>query len=225
MLNSGLYQPRMGEFFIDEPDSWESVQEVLPNIRVSWNSCPERVYTMTDLINAGDTISVDYTGRLEDGTVFDSSEGKDPLTFTVGTGMLIRGFDAAVIGMQKGDSKTVTIPPEEGYGPRNEDAFLELPKQHIPEEIPLAVGLTLQLQDPDGRPVPATVAEIGDDSVKMDLNHFLAGKTLNFDITIKETGLEPPEPHQCGCGSHSHDCGSDKSGCGSDEKGNCGCGC
>ncbi|SLM32604.1 Peptidyl-prolyl cis-trans isomerase [Desulfamplus magnetovallimortis] len=180
---------------------------------------------MTDVINAGDTISVDYTGKLENGKVFDSSEGKAPLTFTVGSGMLIRGFDSAVIGMKKGESKTVNIPPEEGYGVRNEDAFVELARQHIPEDIPLALGMMLQLQDPEGRPVPATVAEIGEESVKMDLNHFLAGETLTFDITIRETGLEPPQAHGCGCGSHSHDCGPDKHDCGSDSKGSCGCGC
>lgn len=179
---------------------------------------------MTDAINAGDTIAVDYTGKLEDGNVFDSSEGKAPLTFTVGSGMLIKGFDTAVIGMTKGESKTVTIPPEEGYGLRNEEAFVDVAKVHIPEDIPLAVGMQLQLQDPQGRPVMATVAEIGDESVKMDINHFLAGKTLTFDITIKETGLEPVD-NQCGCGSSSQDCGADSQACGSDAKGNCGCGC
>lgn len=179
---------------------------------------------MTVEINAGDTISVDYTGRLEDGKVFDSSEGREPLIFTVGSGMLIKGFEKAAIGMKHGESKTVTIPPEEGYGLRNEEAFVDLARQHIPEDIPLAVGLVLELQDPEGRPVPATVAEIGDKFVKMDINHFLAGKTLTFDLTIRETGLEP-EIHSCGCGSHSHDCGPDKHDCGSESKGSCGCQC
>ncbi|MBF0258652.1 MAG: peptidylprolyl isomerase [Desulfamplus sp.] len=179
---------------------------------------------MTEVINAGDTISVDYTGKLEDGKVFDSSEGRAPLKFTVGSQMLIRGFENAVIGMKKGESKTVTIPPEDGYGLRNEDAFVDLARQHIPDDIPLSVGIVLELQDPEGRPFPATVAEIGDKSVKMDINHFLAGKTLTFDLTIRETGLEP-EAHNCGCGSHSHDCGADSHDCGSDSKGSCGCGC
>lgn len=179
---------------------------------------------MTDAIKAGDTISVDYTGKLEDGNVFDSSEGRAPLKFTVGAGMLIKGFDTAVLGMKPGESKSVTIPPAEGYGERNEEAFVSIARQNIPDNIPLELGLQLQLQDPQGNPIPATVSEITDESVKMDINHFLAGKTLTFDITIKETGLEP-DAHQCGCGSHDHDCGPDNKGCGSDSKGNCGCGC
>ena len=179
---------------------------------------------MTELIKAGDTIAVDYTGKLENGEEFDSSIGKTPLKFTVGAGMLIKGFDEAVIGMGVGESKTVTIPPEKGYGPRNEEAFVEIKKDLIPEEVPLAVGLILELQGPEGQPVPASVAEIGDEIVKMDINHGLAGKTLVFDITVREMGLEP-EPHQCGCGSHSHGCKDGDHGCGSDSKDGCGCGC
>jgi peptidylprolyl isomerase len=168
---------------------------------------------MTDAITSGDTIAVDYTGKLEDGEVFDTSEGKTPLTFTVGAGMLIKGFDQAVMGMKKGESKTVTIPPEEGYGPRNEDALIDIPREQFPDDIPLEKGLTLQLQDPNGRPVPAQVAEISDESVKMDINHILAGKTLVFDITIAETGLEPPAQNcGCGCGTDAQDCGTDCSG-------------
>ncbi|MFO7988353.1 MAG: FKBP-type peptidyl-prolyl cis-trans isomerase [Thermodesulfobacteriota bacterium] len=154
---------------------------------------------MTDTIKAGDTISVDYTGKKQDGTVFDSSEGKEPLKFTVGSGMLIQGFDNAVVGMKPGESKTVEVPPDQGYGHRHEDAFVDIPREQIPEEIPLSEGLVLQLQDPQGRPVPATVTEITDENVKMDINHMLAGETLTFDITIKETGLTP-DTHDCGPG-------------------------
>lgn len=179
---------------------------------------------MTDVINAGDTISVDYTGKLQDGMVFDSSEGKEPLTFTVGSGMLIKGFDTAVIGMKKGEAKTVTIPPEEGYGHRNEEAQFDVPREYFPEEVDLKEGMQIPLQDPQGRPLPATVLEIREEAVKVDINHVLAGKTLVFDITVKETGLEPVA-HQCGCGSHSHGCGDENHDCGSDSKGNCGCGC
>ena len=174
---------------------------------------------MTEAVKSGDTIAVDYTGKLENGEVFDTSEGKTPLTFTVGTGMLIKGFDEAVIDMKKGDSKTVTIPPEMGYGPRNEEALVDVPRMHFPDEIPLEVGLELQLQDPNGRPVPAKVAEITDEVVKMDVNHFLAGKTLVFDITIAETGLTPPAAHDCGCG-----CGTDAEDCGTDCGSGSGCG-
>jgi peptidylprolyl isomerase len=163
---------------------------------------------MTDTIKAGDTISVDYTGKKQDGTVFDTSEGKNPLKFTVGAGMLIQGFDNAVVGMKPGESKTVDVPPEEGYGPRHDDAFVTIPRAQIPEEIPLTEGIVLQLQDPQGRPVPATVTEITDEHVKMDINHMLAGETLTFDITVRETGLEPDAP-SCGSGG----CGSGAGGC------------
>ncbi len=165
---------------------------------------------MTKAIKSGDTISVDYTGKLQNGKVFDTSEGQSPLKFTVGSGMLIKGFDQAVIGMKKGDTKTVVIEPEEGYGLRDEELYVDIPKMHFPEDIPLVEGLQLELQDPDGRPVPASIAEIREDIVRMDINHFLSGKTLEFDITIMETGLEP-DAHGCGSGCDC-DSGSD-SGC------------
>jgi peptidylprolyl isomerase len=171
---------------------------------------------MTETIQSGDTIAVDYTGKLENGEVFDSSEGREPLTFTVGAGMLIKGFDQAVLGMEKGESKTVTIAPEDGYGARSEEAFVDIPRKHIPEDIPLEKGLELQLQDPNGQPVPARVAEITEESVSMDVNHFLAGETLVFDITIADTGLTPPV-QDCGCG-----CGTDVQDCGSNCSGSCG---
>lgn len=172
---------------------------------------------MTEPVKAGDTISVHYTGKLQSGKVFDSSEGREPLKFTVGSGMLIKGFDNAVIGMNTGESKTVTIEPAQGYGERNEEMHVDIPRKAIPDDLPLDVGVQLQLQDPSGRPIPATVADIGDENVRMDLNHFLAGKTLEFDIEIVETGLEP-DPHACGqggCGCDSeHDHGCDDGGCG-----------
>ena len=167
---------------------------------------------MTEAIKSGDTIAVDYTGKLENGDVFDSSEGKQPLTFTVGAGMLIKGFDQAVVGMKKGESKTVSIPPEMGYGPRDESAMVDIPRAQFPQEMALKEGLNLRLQDPSGNPVPATVAKVSETSVTMDLNHFLAGQTLVFDITIAQTGLEPP-PSSCGTnggGCSSGCCGSCK---------------
>lgn len=162
---------------------------------------------MSKQVKAGDTISVHYSGKLQTGKVFDSSEGKSPLKFTVGEGMLIKGFDQAVIGMKPGDKKTVVIEPEEGYGPRNEEHYVDVPKMHFPEDIPLVEGMQVDLQDPEGRPVAATIAEIGEETIKMDINHFLAGKTLEFDIEIVETGLEP-DSHQCGSG-----CNCESGGC------------
>jgi len=170
---------------------------------------------MTNVIKSGDTIQVNYTGKFENGEIFDSSEGREPLKFTTGTGQLIKGFDQAVINMSVGDKKTVTIPPKEGYGERREDNVIELSKDTIPEGIELAVGMQLHLSDPNGNPVPAVVAEIGKEMIKMDINHPLAGKTIIFDIEVVATGLEP-DVHECACGGH--DSGK---GCGS--HGGCGC--
>ena len=154
---------------------------------------------MTNAIQSGDTISVDYTGKFQNGKIFDTSEGQAPLKFTVGAGMLIKGFDRAVIGMKQGETKTVVIEPEDGYGIRDEELYVDVPKMHFPNDIPLMEGLQLELRDPEGRPVPASVAEIREDVVRMDINHFLAGKTLEFDITVIETGLAP-DSHACGSG-------------------------
>ncbi len=166
---------------------------------------------MSEAIKAGDTIAVNYTGRFEDDTVFDSSEGKQPLRFTVGSGQLIKGFDKAVVGMKKGEKKTITLTPEEAYGPRQEGMIIDIPRAQIPADMKLEVGMRLHLRDPNGNPVPAVVAEITDEVVKMDANHPMAGKTLIFDIEIAETGLKPASEscgdsgggHVCtGCGKH-----------------------
>ncbi len=176
---------------------------------------------MTEAIKSGDTIRVEYTGRFDDGEVFDTSEGREPLKFTVGSGMLIKGFDTAVTGMKVGEEQTVTIQPEDGYGVRNDEAVVDIPKASIPEDIPLTLGLQLTLSDPNGRPMPATVMEITDDNVKMDINHMLAGKVLEFDIKVVETGLEPDPQQGCGCGCDSSGC--DSSGCDTSEGGCEGC--
>ncbi len=180
---------------------------------------------MTDTVKSGDTIKVNYTGRFEDGETFDSSEGREPLKFTVGTGQLIKGFDDAVVDMKVGDKKTVTIAPADGYGERNDDLVIDLPLSTVPEEMKLSVGMQLHLTDPNGNPVPAVVAEIGEETVKMDVNHMLAGKTLVFDIELVETGLTPDPPSACGGGSCGSSCGSSdpQSGCGCATGGGCEC--
>ena len=166
---------------------------------------------MAEVIKAGDTISVNYSGSFEDGTVFDSSEGKQPLKFTVGSGQLIKGFDDAVLGMKEGEKKTVTLPPEDAYGVRQEGMIIDIPKEQIPENMKLEIGMRLHLRDPQGHPVPAMVAEVTEDTVKMDANHPMAGKTLIFEIEIAETGLQSDAEacddsgggHVCtGCGKH-----------------------
>ncbi len=139
---------------------------------------------MSRTIKEGDTISVHYTGRLENGEIFDSSQGRSPLNFTVGSGQLIKGFDHAVMGMAVGEKKTVTLLPADAYGERKEDLFVDLRKKYIPEGMDLAVGMVVELSDGGQNMIPAFVQEIHDEFVRMDLNHYLAGKVLVFDIEI-----------------------------------------
>ncbi|MBU0681399.1 MAG: peptidylprolyl isomerase [Proteobacteria bacterium] len=138
------------------------------------------------IIEAGNLVSVHYTGTFEDGEVFDSSQGRDPLSFQVGAGQMIQGFDQAVLGMKQGENKKITLAPEEAYGPRDEELLIDIPAEQFPEEMKLEKGMMLQLTNQAGQPVPATVAEISEESVKMDVNHPMAGKTLVFDIEIVE---------------------------------------
>ena len=139
---------------------------------------------MTQSIKSGDTISVEYTGKLDNGEVFDTSEGREPLTFEVGAGQLIKGFDEAVVDMSVGDSKTVTVTPEEAYGERREDLFISMPLGNVPPDMTLEVGMMVQLTDKSGNPVPAIVTDIGAENVTLDINHPLAGKDLTFDIKV-----------------------------------------
>jgi len=134
----------------------------------------------------GDKVRVHYTGKLLDGEQFDSSKGREPLEFTVGAGQMIKGFDDAIPGMSVGDKKTINIAPENAYGENNKDAIIEFPKENIPPDMKLEVGMQLQLRDQDGRPIPVTVAEIKDDILVLDANHMLAGKELIFDIELVE---------------------------------------
>lgn len=161
------------------------------------------------LVQKGDTISVHYTGRISGGDVFDSSEGREPLKFTVGAGQMIPGFDAAVVGMAKDEQKTVTIDPDQAYGQRSDECKFEFPKSNVPEGMEVKEGMQVYLQDKSGNPVPATVVAIGEETLSMDCNHPLAGKTLEFDITIAETGLEPEKKDSCSpsCGSCCGSCG------------------
>jgi len=133
---------------------------------------------------AGDTVHFHYTGTLKDGSVFDSSEGREPLSFTLGSGQIIPGLDAALDGMTVGEAKTVTIPPEQAYGPRDPQARQAVPRDQIPADIPLEPGTMLQMQTPDGQAIPVTVAEADDQQVVLDANHPLAGQELTFAVEI-----------------------------------------
>ncbi|GAB4351874.1 MAG: peptidylprolyl isomerase [Gammaproteobacteria bacterium] len=134
---------------------------------------------------SGDTVRVHYTGRLDDGTVFDSSQGRDPLEFTLGSGQVIPGFDEAVTGMEVGESSTITIDPENAYGPRHEEMVQKVARSDIPAEIDLTVGMQLQASGPGGEMV-VTVVELSDETVTLDANHPLAGKALTFDLELVE---------------------------------------
>ncbi len=135
---------------------------------------------------AGDSVKVHYTGKLKDGTIFDSSEGREPLAFEVGAGQMIKGFDAAVDGMEVGDSKTAEIPAAEAYGEARQDLMFDVPKTNLPEDLKPEVGQQLAMTQPDGQQVPVTVAKVEEDKVIIDANHQLAGKDLIFDIKLVE---------------------------------------
>lgn len=137
-------------------------------------------------VKAGDVVRVHYTGKLTTGEQFDSSAGREPLEFTVGGGQMIKGFDAAMPGMAVGDKKTINIAPEDGYGPRVEEAIIEFPAANVPPEMKLEPGMQLQLTNQNGQPVPVVVLEVKPDVIVMDANHFLAGQELVFDIELVE---------------------------------------
>lgn len=134
----------------------------------------------------GDNVKVHYTGKFDDGTVFDSSEGRDPLEFKVGEGRVIPGFENAVKGMNVGESKTVTIPATDAYGPHRDELMMVVDKSQFPPEISPKVGDQLQMQHPSGQTMVVTVAEVGDSNVTLDANHPLAGEDLTFDIELAE---------------------------------------
>ena len=134
----------------------------------------------------GNTVKVHYTGTLGDGTEFDSSEGGEPLQFTLGTNQMIPGFERAVYGMRVGESKTITIPMEEAYGPRNEDLIIDIQRSNLPEGNTPQVGQWLDLTDSAGRRTRAEIIEVGTTTVTVDANHSLAGEDLTFKIKVVE---------------------------------------
>ena len=133
---------------------------------------------------AGDTVRITYKGTLTNGEMFDSSEGRDPLEFVVGSGQIIKGLDVAIPGMAVGDTKDVSVPCDQAYGARNPDARQSVRRDQLPAEIPCEVGTQLQMQTPQGQVVPVTVAEVTETEVTLDANHPLAGQDLNFAIEI-----------------------------------------
>jgi peptidylprolyl isomerase len=132
----------------------------------------------------GDTVQVNYTGKLADGTVFDSSIGREPLEFTLGAGQVISGFEKAVFGMKVGEKKTVTIPADEAYGPHLDEQVAEIPREKFPEDLTLEVGQQLGVRRTDGGTSIVTIISVSDNTVMIDANHPLAGKDLTFEIEL-----------------------------------------
>ncbi len=139
-------------------------------------------------VQKGDAVSVHYHGKLTDGTTFDSSAGREPLSFTAGNGQVIKGFDEAVMDMKVGDKKTVNIPVGEAYGHRNDDMVMEYPKSEFPADMNPQVGMELQMGDDAGNVFPVVIVEVGEETVLLDANHPLAGQDLVFEIEIVSIG-------------------------------------
>ena len=135
---------------------------------------------------SGDTVKIHYTGTLDDGSQFDSSAGRDPLEFEVGSGQVIPGFDKAVEGMAVGDSKSVRIEPDEAYGQRHEQLVQEVDRSLLPDDLDPAEGMTLQSSSPDGQVMQFMVTAVADETITVDANHPLAGEALSFDIELVE---------------------------------------
>lgn len=135
-------------------------------------------------VKNSDTVRVHYHGKLTDGTTFDSSEGRDPLEFKVGAGMVIRGFDEALIDMQPGEKKTVNIPVDQAYGSRKDDMIFEYPLSDFPADMTPSQGMELQMSDNSGNVFPVVIAEVKESTVMIDANHPLAGKDLVFEIEL-----------------------------------------
>ncbi len=132
----------------------------------------------------GDSVKVHFTGRLENGEVFTSSRYSEPLEFTLGSGQVIPGFEKAVTGMEVGEEKTITLPPEEAYGPRQEDLVVDVKKSNFPKDITPVIGEQLEIPQKEGKPVKVTVSDISEDSVTLDANHPLAGCTVSFTVLL-----------------------------------------
>jgi len=137
-------------------------------------------------VKSGDKVKVNYTGKLRNGETFDSSEGREPLEFTVGGGQVIKGFDQGVMGMQVGDKRTVEIEVVNAYGEKNQDMVIEFPKTQFPADMKPEAGMQLMMNNGEGQSFPVLVKEVKEETVLLDANHPLAGEDLVFDIELVE---------------------------------------
>jgi FKBP-type peptidyl-prolyl cis-trans isomerase 2 len=136
------------------------------------------------MIENGQKVKIHYTGTLDDGSQFDSSAGREPLEFEMGAGMVIPGFEAGVQAMEVGEKKSIHIPAVEAYGEKREDMVMEFERTQLPEGLEPEVGMGLQMQGPQGQPVPVQIAAVTETTVTIDANHPLAGQNLNFELEL-----------------------------------------
>jgi len=133
-----------------------------------------------------DTVTLHYTARLENGRVIGTTKGRSPLEVKIGSGKLILALEQGIVGMQIGETKTIRVPPEEGFGPKWEELMVQVDKGELPENVTPAIGEKMRVRNEDGSPVDVTIADINEDTVTLDANHPLAGETLTFDIQLVE---------------------------------------
>ncbi|WP_372805837.1 peptidylprolyl isomerase [Pontiella sp.] len=136
------------------------------------------------MIENGQKVKIHYTGTLDDGSQFDSSAGRAPLEFEMGAGMVIPGFEKGVADMAVGEKKTINIPAAEAYGEKREDLVMQFDRSQLPEGMEPETGMMLQMQGPQGQPIPVTVTAVAEESITIDANHQLAGKNLNFELEL-----------------------------------------
>ncbi|MFO7980424.1 MAG: peptidylprolyl isomerase [Candidatus Aminicenantes bacterium] len=141
---------------------------------------------MTEKVKKGDKVKLHYTGRLEDGKVFDSSKDREPIQFEAGAGEIIKGLDEAIIGMEPGEKKDISVASDNAYGNYDKKLLIDIPKDKLPEDVKPEKGAILNLVDKQGRSIPSKVTEIKENSIQVDANHPLAGKDLDFEIEVVE---------------------------------------
>lgn len=182
---------------------------------------------MAETVENGNFVQVHYTGTFDDGTVFDSSEGKDALEVLAGNGMLIKGFDDALIGMKDGEEKEITIAPENAYGEPNEMLVQKVPRKELSDEVTPEVGMVLGVKAPNGQVFPATIKEVTEEEILLDANHPLAGKTLHFKLQMVSHREPTPEDLAKFTAPQGEGCGCGDGACGSEDGEGCGdaCGC
>ncbi len=165
-------------------------------------------------VENGMFVSVEYTGTLNNGEIFDTSNGRQPLEVAMGAGQMVKGFEAALLGLSLNERKTFTIEPEDAYGYRDENQVHAFARSEVPPEMNPQVGQTIALSTEDGQQIPALITQVDDEKVTVDLNHPLAGESLTFEIEVIGISSTPTQT-QAGCG-----CGCD-SACDSESDGGC----